>query len=277
MLSNRNIQGQGSLELLMAYMALPIEEYWQSVAQQFSLSQLSNIQLSDKKISSKLKELKIEEHIEDWKNSEERTFGNVIEPATGFILINIGDITWHKELHPEASFRIIHFDPALSKDSPHQEAIWREWIRQINLFQFLPRLLISTPGWTGEQQSSSISTYSILVNRFDSTFLSGKDNSSEIKKSWTELNELVVIECRPILEAIKKLNIDHSVPIPEVGFELEGDKGEVIGQAELAWPDKKIVVLNEEDDSKVFDQGDWTYWFISNSPETIAKAIFEAF
>ena len=130
MLSNRNIQGQGSLELLMAYMALPIEEYWQCVAQQFSLSQLSNIQLSDKKISSKLKELKIEEHIEDWKNSEERTFGNVIEPATGFILINIGDITWHKELHPEASFRIVHFDPALSNDSPHQEAIWREWIRQ---------------------------------------------------------------------------------------------------------------------------------------------------
>ena len=238
---------------------------------------MSNIKLSDKKISSKLKELKIEEHIEDWKNSEERTFGNVIEPATGFILINIGDITWHKELHPEASFRIIHFDPALSNDSPHQEAIWREWIRQINLFQFLPRLLISTPGWTGEQQSSSISTYSILVNRFDSTFLSGKDNSSEIKKSWIELTELVVIECRPILEAIKKLNIDDSVPIPEVGFELEGDKGEVIGQAELAWPDKKIVVLNEEDDSKVFDQGDWTYWFIGNSPETIAKAIFEAF
>ena len=85
----------------------------------------------------------------------------MIEPATGFILINIGDITWHKELHPEASFRIIHFDPALSNDSPHQEAIWREWIRQINLFQFLQRLLISTPGWTGEQQSSSISTYSI--------------------------------------------------------------------------------------------------------------------
>ena len=276
-LSNRNIQGQGSLELLMAYMALPSEEYWQSVAQQFSLSQLSNIKLSDKKISSKLKELKIEEHIEDWKNSEERTFGNVFEPATGFILINIGDITWHKELHPEASFRIIHFDPALSNDSPHQEAIWREWIRQINLFQFLPRLLISTPGWTGEQQSSSISTYSILVNRFDSTFLSGKDNSSEIKKSWIELTDLVVIECRPILEAIKKLNIDDSVPIPEVGFELEGDKGEVIGQAEIAWPDKKLAVLNQRDDVKVFDQAGWTYWTIDDSPEIIAKSIFEAF
>ena len=73
------------------------------------------------------------------------------------------------------------------------------------------------------------------------------------------------------------LNIDQSVPIPEVGFELEGHKGEVIGQAELAWPDKKIVVLNQGDDSKVFDQAGWTYWFIGNSPETIAKAIFEAF
>ena len=118
---------------------------------------------------------------------------------------------------------------------------------------------------------------SILVNRFDSTFLSGKDNSSEIKKSWIELTELVVIECRPILEAIKKLNIDDSVPIPEVGFELEGDKGEVIGQAEIAWPDKKLAVLNQRDDVKVFDQAGWTYWTIDDSPEIIAKSIFEAF
>ncbi len=275
--TNKSIQYQGSLELLMTYMALPIEEFWQSVAQQFSLSQLSNIKITDKKIFNKLKELNLEEHIEDWKNSEERTFGNIIEPATGLTLINIGDIKWHQELNPGASFRVIHFDPLLSLDSPNQEAIWREWIRQINIFQFLPRLLISTPGWTGEQQSSSISPYTVWVNRFDSTFLNAQDSSSEIKRIWIEITELVVIECRPILEAIKKLNIDQSVPIPEVGFELEGHKGEVIGQAELAWPDKKIVVLNQGDDSKVFDQAGWTYWFIGNFPETIAKAIFEAF
>ncbi len=275
--SNKNIQCQGSLELLMTYMAAPIEEFWQSVAQQFSLSQLSNTKISDKKIFSKLKELNLLEHLEDWKNNDERTFGNVLEPATGLILINVGDITWHKELNPGASFRVIHFDPTLTNDSPHQEKIWREWIRQINIFQFLPRLLISTPGWTGEQQNSSISPYSVWVNRFDSTSLNSRDSFSKIEKSWIELSSLVVAEFRPILEAIKKLNIDQSIPIPEVGFELEGNKGEVIGQAELAWPNKKIVVLNQGDDSKVFEKKDWTYFVIDNSPEKIAKALFEAF
>ena len=41
------------------------------------------------------------------------------------------------------------------------------------------------------------SVHILFANRFDSTFLSGKDNFSEIKKSWIELTELVVIECRP--------------------------------------------------------------------------------
>ena len=45
-------------------------------------------------------------------------------------------------------------------------------IRQIKFFNFY-QILISTTGWTGEQQNSSINPYSILVNRFVD-FLSGK-------------------------------------------------------------------------------------------------------
>tara|TARA_Y100001968_G_scaffold330354_1_gene381996 strand:+ start:7733 stop:14215 length:6483 start_codon:yes stop_codon:yes gene_type:complete len=278
-ISNLDIQCQGSLELLMTYLALPVEEFWQGVAQQFSQSQLENIQISDQRLTNKIEDLNLQGHIAEWKsqNSDKGFFGNVIEPANGLTIINIGDLNLHKKLDPESSFRATHFDPVPSNDSPHQQAIWREWIRQVNLFQFLPHLLITTPGWTGEQQSSSISLSPVRVDRYNVTPADGQLFSSKDLKNWLEISSLISRECRPILDAIQELNRDQSVSLPEAFFELEGKKGEVIAQAELAWPEKKLAVVTQIDDVNAFEQAGWRYWSIDNSPDEIARAIIEAF
>lgn len=36
---------------------------------------------------------------------------------------------------------------------------------------------------------------------------------------------------------------ERGMPVPEVGFELAGDRGAVIAEAELAWPDRRIAIL----------------------------------
>ena len=52
---------------------------------------------------------------------------------------------------------------------------------------------------------------------------------------------------------------------------------EVIAQAELAWPEKKLAVVIQRDDVNEFEQAGWRFWSIDNSPDEIATAIIQAF
>ena len=49
------------------------------------------------------------------------------------------------------------------------------------------------------------------------------------------------------------------LPVPEVGFELADDKGEVLAEAELAWPKERVAVLHGEQTENVaaFEQAGW--------------------
>jgi len=41
---------------------------------------------------------------------------------------------------------------------------------------------------------------------------------------------------------------EEGVPLPEPGYELASDPGEIIATAELAWPDVKVAVLLEAEE-----------------------------
>jgi len=274
--SNYKIQGQGNLELLMNFLVNPKEQFWQGVAQQFSQSQLSNFQLSHQIILASIEKYALQAHIDSWKSSDDKCFGHAIEAAQGLTIINLGDIQRHKEQNPGASFRTIHFDPEPSNDSPHQQAIWREWIRQANLFQFLPHLIISTPGWSGAEQNSAINPYDVWIDESSIVQANGQTIPSNEAKEWQTIASLIAPACRQVFQSIRNVSTTKNLPLPEAGYELEGSKGEVIAEAELAWPDHQLAIAIEHEDVETFTQAGWRCWLIDDSPDTIAQAILDA-
>ena len=63
----------------------------------------------------------------------------------------------------------------------------------------------------------------------------------------------------PELQPAMKHWSELGLPIPEVGFELDGPGGRVIAEAELAWPGQKVAVLLPEQEpcKRQFEKAGW--------------------
>jgi DEAD/DEAH box helicase domain-containing protein len=75
-----------------------------------------------------------------------------------------------------------------------------------------------------------------------------KDRIPDESSSLAALRAVTDAHIHPLLSFL----VEHSLPLPEAGFELCDEKGEIIATAELCWPDKKIVFLKDEE--KVHEQ-----------------------
>ena len=66
------------------------------------------------------------------------------------------------------------------------------------------------------------------------------------------------------------------VPAPEVGFELCGEDGVVLAEAELAWPERQIAVLwpDEPEPAEFFARAGWRT--LSGDVETLTAAVAKA-
>ena len=66
-----------------------------------------------------------------------------------------------------------------------------------------------------------------------------------VETALSETDELVDLcdeRCQEFVRSWAK----RKLPLPEVGFELQDDKGRVCAQAELAWPDRKVAAVLPE-------------------------------
>ena len=92
-------------------------------------------------------------------------------------------------------------------------------------------------------------------------------------EDWKEAIGLAAPETHALLAKLR----ERGTPAPEVGFELTGDRGAVIAEAELAWPAHGIAVLlpDQEAPAAAFAAAGWQV-FTENTPnpdETIARAL----
>jgi hypothetical protein len=80
-----------------------------------------------------------------------------------------------------------------------------------------------------------------------------------VETALSQTDELVD-RCDERVQRFVRSWADRGLPLPEVGDELQGVKGLVRAQAELAWPRKKVTaVLPEGGDQRAeFDQKGWT-------------------
>ena len=276
----RQAQLASSLQLLMAYLANPSEALWQGLAQQFCLAQGSPnppLKIDEPLLMAVRESLQLNPHVEEWQSTEPTLkLGQHLTPAPGLQILNLVDSGRHhpERLHPAASFRAIHFEPDPSTPEQQQQAAWREWLRQGNLFQFLPHGLLSTPGWGGAEESPAIDPPQVWIPRDSEASADG--GTAERQRAWQELIRLSPQAAVPLLEALALALESGDHPLPEQPFELEGSRGEVLAQAELAWPGQLLAVAVDPADIQTFTAAGWRCWSLEDPSEVIAAAVGEA-
>jgi DEAD/DEAH box helicase domain-containing protein len=278
----RQAQLASSLQLLMAYLANPSEALWQGMVQQFCLAQASPLAFDAPELSAVQQELQLTAHVQEWQSSEPtRRVGQHLIPAPGLQMLNLVDMGLHERQHPAASFRAVHFEPDSSCSEQQQQAAWREWLRQSNVVQFLPHSLLSTPGWGGAEQPSAVDPPQVWIAQNTSSGPAGGSGSGsptemECQRAWQELKRFSPEAALPLLDALATGPQDPSAPLPEQAFELEGRKGDVLAQAELAWPDQHLAIVMHPDDLEAFTAAGWRCWSLKDPPESTAASLREA-
>jgi DEAD/DEAH box helicase domain-containing protein len=242
------------------------------------------VQIDDPSLMALREALNLNSHVEEWtQGGESPRVGQHIDPGAGLQILNLVDLGLHKtdRLHPCASFRAIHFEPDRSSSERQQQLAWREWLRQGNLFQFLPHLLISTPGWGGSEQPAAVDPPQVWVAAEPANAAPEGPGVPETavaasQQAWQALSRFAPADVQPLLQALEAAWQGTDRPLPEQAFELEGPKGDVIAQAELAWPDQRLAVVIESVDAEAFTAAGWRCWSVEDPPAATAAALMEA-
>jgi DEAD/DEAH box helicase domain-containing protein len=139
---------------------------------------------------------------------------------------------------------------------------WREFLRLGNLLQFLPRFeFVSSLGLSSELYGP--------IFESPTEFQKGK-----VSDQLVSLMELVAHELRDLCVQVAR----QGKPLPQAGFELTGEAGEIIATAELAWPSCHIAVLleHEADGMHVFETAGWRVFAgedVRTAPEQLLDAL----
>ena len=80
----------------------------------------------------------------------------------------------------------------------------------------------------------------------------------------------------PWIEALASALEGTAHPLPDQPFELEGPRGEVLAQAELAWPKQQLAVALKPGDIQLFTAAGWRCWSLEDPPQAMAAVVREA-
>ena len=127
-------------------------------------------------------------------------------------------------------------------------------MRLYNLFQFLPHAFFLSSEGGGQHAYDGLKLYEAPV-------FSPDQEKEKAEQIWQDVWELTDPEFHEFLKFIQQKEWDE----PEIGFELTTSDGEVIGSAEMAWEEKKVAFLLEDElDCKAqFENAGWTVHLIT--------------
>jgi DEAD/DEAH box helicase domain-containing protein len=125
---------------------------------------------------------------------------------------------------------------------------WQALLRFMNLFQFQPL-------------NGFFTAKGIAEHIYDGIKVSPPVSAAAPSNWELLLADAIGSEC----DIINKL-IDTGVPVPLLGFELENDMGEIVGEAFLAWIDQKVAMIfdNYENDKAIFKKAGWQAFLVSD-------------
>ena len=156
--------------------------------------------------------------------------------------------------------RLQLFDDFAHHGSSAWKQAWREFLRLGNLLQSLTRFeFVSSLGLSSE-------LYRTIL---DSALGLEKE---KVRDQLASLVELVALELRDLCAQVEQ----RGKPLPQAGFELTNDAGEIIATAELAWPSCQVAVLleHESDGAGFFETAGWRV-FAADDVRTTPEPLFE--
>ena len=153
---------------------------------------------------------------------------------------------------------------------------WRQWLQVYNILQFLPGMLLSTIKGLEEKDYDQLEA----KTTDPSGPLLSIANTEAVSNAWSSTLKSCVFYLQPPLRLIA----NAGAPVPEVGYELEGLKGDSIAECELAWISQKIVVLriDQDDLADIWASDGWMVIqlkektdlkYYSELPASLAKAL----
>jgi len=71
----------------------------------------------------------------------------------------------------------------------------------------------------------------------------GVPDKEPAEDRWDEVKELTDVQFHGLLDLLR----ENEWPLPEAGYELEGESGEIIASAEFGWEELKIAFLTDEE------------------------------
>ena len=89
--------------------------------------------------------------------------------------------------------------------------------------------------------------------------VSAEENLKDVDEAWDGVMELLFDE---EAKAFARQAKGEGIPAPNedyIGYEVEGDDGEVIATIEIAWPDEKVGYMTSEqlEDKEIVERVGW--------------------
>jgi DEAD/DEAH box helicase domain-containing protein len=259
------LEDANSFEWLMHYLANPSANLWQRWGLLRTLAQAHPQSFVDKTFQQL------------WGDQVTPIIGNTAldfwAPPSQFIngeipvsqplkVWSAADLRRHQQQDPTGSLVLLQVDDAPSPNSEQLKNGWNEALRLLNLYQFLPHVYAITT--TAVAQGSQPLLADPPTSRTSSVRIESASN-----ERWSSLREIILEDV--LLPAINQMS-QENWPLPEVGYELTGERGKVIAEAELAWPEAKVAILATTNDQDACSQIGWftlTIEAFLQSPATI--------
>jgi DEAD/DEAH box helicase domain-containing protein len=138
---------------------------------------------------------------------------------------------------------LLHLDDRMREDGFQKE--WNSFLRLLNLMQFLPGCIAHTA--SGRELTAEIEALCRDAEEIA--------RLPEGNEEWSEVLELAHPSVADLCRSLQ----DNGSAVPEVGVDLTGNNDEVVCNAELVWPDEKLIVLLSGDmgDSRILEEMGW--------------------
>ena len=150
---------------------------------------------------------------------------------------------------PDVAVVVVHLhDDQESRQRDGYRRIWNGVLRLFTLLQFLPGAWWTTR--TGVERAIYPEFPPAAESPAPHQPVSGLE-----AEDWKGATEIATLEVHDLLAGL----FDSGVTVPEVGYELVGDGGAVLAEAELGWPAHRVAVLlaNEQADVDAFEAAGW--------------------
>jgi DEAD/DEAH box helicase domain-containing protein len=151
-------------------------------------------------------------------------------------------------------------------------AAWNGFLRLYNLFQFIPEAYPVT------SDEAVFTSYHELMGGAGASDADSKTRGvvtdEEWRRAWDEALDLALEESEALLSELR----EHGAPPPLMPYELT-DEGKIVAQAELGWPDQRVVVLlpDERMYQSDFEQAGWTAYGLPDVQTTLDELLEHLF